>query len=122
MLVVAVAVTLIATASRLRTKAIAERPLLATRFDHGFHRTVNCTTCHHNFVGADLGAKRCLPCHKAYGTSEATRIDVLFHGFCTDCHRQLQAEARPSGPVKACAACHVENKPGRFLIDRRKGS
>jgi predicted CXXCH cytochrome family protein len=94
-------------ASSLRLAWLAERPLLPTRFEHRAHTTVGCTTCHHNFVTRGLGAMSCLACHKAWGTSETRRIDVVFHGFCTGCHRDRRAAGRKSGPVKACAACHV---------------
>ncbi|MEK0083472.1 cytochrome c3 family protein [Benzoatithermus flavus] len=93
--------------SGLRLERIAERPLLPTRFDHKFHTGVNCTTCHHNFRERGLGTKPCLACHKAWGTTEARRIDTVFHAFCTDCHRREQATGAKAGPVKACVACHV---------------
>lgn len=94
-------------ASELRLGAMVRQPLLPTRFDHGDHRGVACITCHHNFRDRGLGAGGCLRCHKAWGTTEARRIDVMFHAFCTGCHRQRQTAGEASGPVKGCAACHV---------------
>jgi predicted CXXCH cytochrome family protein len=94
--------------SSLRLERIAQRPLLPTRFDHKFHKSVNCLTCHHNFVDRGLGPGGCYACHKAWGTTESRRIDTVFHAFCTDCHRRLRAAGEKAGPVKSCAACHVE--------------
>jgi predicted CXXCH cytochrome family protein len=98
--------------SSWRLERIAARPLLPTRFGHEFHDGVNCTTCHHNFGRRGLGTKTCLACHKAWGTTESRRIDIVFHAFCTDCHRREWALGRKAGPVKACDACHVERRQG----------
>jgi predicted CXXCH cytochrome family protein len=101
--------------SSLRLERIADRPLLPTRFDHKFHKRVNCVACHHNFVDRGLGPGGCYACHKVWGTTELRRIDAVFHAFCTDCHRRLQAAGENAGPVKSCAACHVERvarRPG----------
>lgn len=105
-------------ASTARLEAIATRPLLPTRFDHKFHRSVACVTCHHNFAERGLGPKGCYACHKAWGTTELRRIDSMFHAFCTDCHRRRQAAGEKAGPVKACAACHTEPDPGRLSVRR----
>jgi predicted CXXCH cytochrome family protein len=94
-------------ASRLRVAWIADEPLLPTRFDHKFHTSVACTTCHHNFLERGLGPKRCLPCHKDWSTTEPRRIDTMFHAFCTGCHQERAAAGEKAGPVKACDACHV---------------
>lgn len=113
--------TLLLGASSLRLERIAGRPLLPTRFDHKFHKAVACTTCHHNFTDRSLGPKRCLACHKAWGTTEARRIDTVFHALCTDCHARLRADGRKAGPVKACAACHVRPDAGRFRVEPAGG-
>ncbi|MGD9507228.1 MAG: cytochrome c3 family protein [Geminicoccaceae bacterium] len=104
--------------STVRLEAIASRPLLPTRFDHKFHRTVQCVTCHHNFAERGLGPGGCYACHKDWGTTELRRIDLVFHTFCTDCHRREEAAGEKAGPVKACAACHVAPSPGRLRINR----
>jgi predicted CXXCH cytochrome family protein len=104
--------------SSVRLARLAEQPLLPTRFDHKFHKQINCTTCHHNFLDRRLGARTCLACHKAWGTSETRRIDIVFHAFCTDCHRRRWAAGEKAGPVKACAACHVDPDAARFAIGR----
>lgn len=95
--------------SSLRLGWLAQAPLLPTRFDHKYHQGVSCLTCHHNFRERRLGTKPCLACHKAWGTTEARRIDSMFHAFCADCHRRERAAGRKAGPVKACAACHVRH-------------
>ena len=105
--------------STARLEAIATRPLLPTRFDHKFHRSVACVDCHHNFAERGLGPKGCYACHKAWGTTELRRIDTVFHTFCTDCHRRRQAAGEKAGPVKACAACHTAPDPGRLTVRRR---
>ncbi len=94
-------------ASEARLRAVARQPLPPPRFDHADHREVACTTCHHNFVDRTLGAGGCYRCHKAWGTTEARRVDAVFHAFCTGCHRERQAAGKAAGPVKGCAACHV---------------
>lgn len=104
--------------SSLRLEAIARRPLLDTRFDHQFHKGVNCVACHHNFVERGLGPKSCYACHKAWGTTELRRIDMMFHAFCTDCHRREAAAGRTAGPVKSCAACHVAPGADRVPVHR----
>lgn len=108
----------LAVASRARVAAIAQGPLLPTRFDHKFHTAIGCVTCHHNFLDRSLGPKSCLACHKAWGTSESRRIDVVFHAFCTECHQQRQIAGAAAGPVKSCAACHVAGKASRFTVGR----
>ena len=109
-LAVAAAVPLMMRASEIRLGWLARQPLLATRFDHKFHTTVACTTCHHNFLNRRLGPQRCLDCHKAWGTTEARRIDTVFHTFCTGCHAERRSAGRKAGPVKACAACHINKR------------
>ena len=115
---VALAAAGLAWGSAVRLGAIADRPLLATRFDHKFHKGVNCVTCHHNFVERGLGPKPCYACHKAWGTTELRRIDTVFHTFCTDCHRRWDAAGEKAGPVKSCAACHVPPDADRLAVRR----
>ena len=104
--------------SAARLEAIAARPLLATGFDHGRHRTVSCVTCHHNFGARGLGTRTCYACHKAWGTTELRRIDSVFHAFCTDCHRREDAAGKAAGPVKSCAACHRPGDATRLRVRR----
>ena len=104
--------------STARLEAIATRPLLPTRFDHKFHRSVACVDCHHNFAERGLGPKGCYACHKAWGTTELRRIDTVFHAFCTDCHRRETAAGKAAGPVKSCAACHRAPDATRLPVRR----
>jgi Class III cytochrome C family len=115
-LILVVSVGLV-TASRQRLALIAKEPLLPTRFDHKFHTSVACITCHHNFVQRSLGPKRCLPCRKDWGTTEERRIDTVFHDFCTGCHRARAAAGEKAGPTKGCASCHVGR--GAWRVDGR---
>ena len=84
--------------SAVRLGAIAHWPLLATRFDHKFHKGVNRVTCHHNFVERGLGPKPCYACHKAWGTTELRRIDTVFHTFCTRLPPPVGCRRRESRP------------------------
>lgn len=97
-------------ASEERLSAIARQPVLPTRFDHANHRKVVCTTCHHNFRDRSLGPGGCFRCHKVWGTTEARRIDTVFHAFCTGCHRERKAAGEDAGPVKSCVACHLQRR------------
>ena len=92
--------------SGLRLEWLADRPSLPTGFDHAPHRRIGCVACHHNFLNRALGPKTCVGCHKDWGTTEARRVDQVFHAFCTDCHRRLRAAGAKAGPVASCAACH----------------
>lgn len=96
--------------SGLRLEWLADARPLPTRFDHARHRSVNCITCHHNFRDRRLGPKGCIACHKDWGTTEARRIDTVFHAFCTDCHRRRVADGAKAGPPKSCAACHLHRR------------
>jgi predicted CXXCH cytochrome family protein len=104
--------------SAWRLDRLATRPLSPTRFEHAAHRSVSCTACHHNFVGERLGGKRCYACHKALTGSAGMRIDTAFHAFCTSCHRSERAAVRRSGPVKACSACHLPERPTSLPVER----
>lgn len=91
--------------SKLRVATIAEAPLLRSQFAHADHRRTSCTRCHHNFEDA-TGTLSCYNCHKKETRSESTRIDVIFHDFCTGCHREERAAGKRSGPVRSCSGCH----------------
>ncbi|MDX6748824.1 cytochrome c3 family protein [Geminicoccaceae bacterium 1502E] len=93
--------------------AVAEAPLLRSQFSHADHRRTPCAQCHHNFTD-DTGSLSCFNCHKQETRSESTRIDVVFHDFCTGCHRQTRAEGKKSGPVIGCSSCHNEEAAKGF--------
>jgi predicted CXXCH cytochrome family protein len=80
-------------------------PIDHAHFLHDDHTGFVCTTCHHNFTDR-TGTENCITCHKALSTSEAMRVDRLFHAFCTDCHRRESLAGHKSGPLDHCTACH----------------
>jgi Class III cytochrome C family len=79
---------------------------LRVNFPHDKHTTVNCVTCHHNFLDK-TGIGSCLDCHRGARPDLPQAAEPTFHVFCRDCHRQLALEARTKhGPVRACSGCH----------------
>lgn len=91
--------------SSSRLAGLRASPIDHANFDHGDHTGFICTTCHHNFNDR-TGLENCLTCHKKLSVSETTRIDRLFHAFCTDCHRREKLARRKSGPLDHCSGCH----------------
>jgi hypothetical protein len=90
--------------SRLLQPATA--PLaLHVNFPHENHRTVNCITCHHNFVD-HTGFGSCLDCHRSPRPDLRQSGEATFHVFCRDCHRDLALQGSKHGPVRECSACH----------------
>jgi predicted CXXCH cytochrome family protein len=89
----------------LRTAA-APAPLHAF-FPHENHRTVNCITCHHNFVDK-TGFGGCYDCHRSARADLPQAAEATFHEFCRDCHSALAQEQSKHGPVRACSGCHVD--------------
>ena len=88
-----------------RRDAVETRPLLPMTFAHDDHRSVNCITCHHNFVDT-TGQGLCLDCHK---TNVKVRLEIepMFHTLCRDCHVQKHTAGEDAGPVRRCADCHT---------------
>ncbi|MEZ5597015.1 MAG: cytochrome c3 family protein [Pseudomonadales bacterium] len=80
-------------------------PILPMRFDHPSHATVNCLTCHHEFVD-DSGNDTCMSCH-VRRPELAAQLEAQFHGLCRDCHVDRDASGEAGGPPRACVACHV---------------
>ncbi len=91
--------------SDMRLASLRSSPVDHARFAHADHTGFVCTTCHHNFTDR-TGTENCIICHKRLSTSEAMRVDRLFHAFCSDCHRREREAGRKSGPIDHCAACH----------------
>lgn len=90
-----------------RPTVVAQAPLLPMTFGHTDHRSVDCTTCHHNFVD-NSGAGICIDCH--HQTPELKLvIEEQFHTLCRDCHAELAISGEPSGPLRSCKGCHVED-------------
>jgi hypothetical protein len=88
-----------------RLDTLRRAPIDHARFLHTDHIGLACAGCHHNFVDSS-GDENCLTCHKRISVSETTRIDRVFHIFCSDCHRTDIREDRKSGPVDNCNGCH----------------
>jgi hypothetical protein len=78
---------------------------LHVNFPHENHRTVNCVTCHHNFVD-HTGFGSCLDCHRGSRPDLRQSGEATFHVFCRDCHRDLALQGSKHGPVRECSACH----------------
>ena len=91
--------------AQARLVSLRSSPVDHARFLHDDHTGFLCTTCHHNFIDR-TGKENCITCHKALSTSEAMRVDRLFHAFCGDCHRRESFAGRKSGPLDHCTACH----------------
>ncbi|HWK65543.1 MAG TPA: cytochrome c3 family protein [Rhizobiaceae bacterium] len=88
-----------------RLATLRQAPVDHARFLHTDHTGLPCAGCHHNFADGS-GNENCLTCHKRISASETTRIDRLFHAFCSDCHRRDVREGRKSGPIDDCNGCH----------------
>lgn len=88
-----------------RLATLRQTPIDHARFLHTDHTGLSCAGCHHNFVDQS-GNENCLTCHKRISVTEATRIDRLFHAFCSDCHRMDMREGRKFGPADDCNGCH----------------
>ena len=78
--------------------------MLPITFGHIDHTTVNCVSCHHNFID-DTGQGLCFDCH----VNDADLRDLLedqFHSLCRDCHVDKQSHADDGGPTRVCLECH----------------
>jgi hypothetical protein len=91
--------------AQARLADLRSSPVDHGRFLHDDHTAFVCTTCHHNFTD-HTGTENCITCHKQLSTSEAMRVDRLFHAFCTDCHRRESFAKHKSGPLDHCTGCH----------------
>ena len=89
----------------LRLRLRADAPMLPVTFAHADHTTVNCITCHHNFVDQS-GQGLCFDCHLKHPDVRARR-EEQFHALCRDCHTDRQREDEEVGPLRACSACHT---------------
>ena len=89
----------------VRQAQLDARPMLPLSFAHVDHRSVNCITCHHNFVDS-TGQGLCIDCHKT-NPKVAARIEPMFHTLCRDCHREKHSQGDDAGPVRRCSDCHI---------------
>jgi len=83
---------------------------IAVVFPHDRHTSVNCVTCHHNYVDR-TGTMACIECHRSTNTVAplaglAHSSESTFHTFCRDCHTQLALDSEKHGPTRSCSACH----------------
>jgi hypothetical protein len=80
---------------------------LPIRFPHEKHTTVNCVTCHHNFVDK-TGIGSCVDCHRGPRPDLTQSAEATFHTFCRNCHTELARTAVKHGPTRSCSACHLK--------------
>ncbi|MFV0386608.1 cytochrome c3 family protein [Paracoccus sp. (in: a-proteobacteria)] len=78
--------------------------VLPMTFIHNDHFTVQCATCHHEFIDGTTGPP-CLTCHVT-DPKVAPVLETQFHDLCRSCHVTEHAAGKPSGPTRRCIACH----------------
>ncbi|PLP57608.1 hypothetical protein CYK37_18495 [Mesorhizobium loti] len=88
-----------------RLASLRKAPIDHARFLHTDHTGLACAGCHHNFIDR-TGNENCLTCHKRISVSQTTRIDGMFHAFCSDCHRTDKRAGKKFGPIDDCNGCH----------------
>lgn len=91
----------------LMEPAVTTPPTLQIHFPHDKHTTVNCVTCHHNFVDR-TGVGSCLDCHRRPRPDLTQSAEATFHTFCRDCHTRLATTTAKHGPTRSCSACHLK--------------
>ena len=101
-------VALAVAAGNGRRNATETRPLLPLTFAHADHRSVNCITCHHNFVDS-TGQGLCIDCHKT-NAKVRLQIEPMFHTLCRGCHVAKRTAGDDAGPVRRCADCHTADE------------
>jgi hypothetical protein len=82
--------------------------LLPLYFPHEKHTTVDCVTCHHNFIDK-TGVGSCLECHRSSQPDLTQSAEATFHTFCRNCHTDLAQTTDKHGPTRACSTCHVSS-------------
>ncbi|GBQ66220.1 hypothetical protein AA103196_1322 [Ameyamaea chiangmaiensis NBRC 103196] len=80
-------------------------------FEHTDHISINCATCHHDYVQARVmrlpgAVPFCVACHKAL-PDQSVHVAQTFHTLCESCHQRERDAGHRSGPVRDCASCHV---------------
>ena len=91
-------------APHLLAPATTPAPLPAY-FPHEKHTTVNCITCHHNFVDK-TGIGSCIDCHRSSRSDLPESAEATFHTFCRTCHTELAQTTSKHGPTRSCSSCH----------------
>jgi hypothetical protein len=84
--------------------------LLPVYFPHEKHTTVDCVTCHHNFVDK-TGLGSCRDCHRSARPDLPESAEATFHTFCRTCHTELAQTTTKHGPTRACSVCHAKEPP-----------
>jgi hypothetical protein len=98
----------IPTATSHLLQPAASPSLLPVYFPHEKHTTVDCITCHHNFVDK-TGVGSCLECHRSSQPNLTQSAEATFHSFCRNCHTDLAQTTDKHGPTRACSTCHVSS-------------
>jgi len=101
------------TASRLLLEPAAQPARIHVNFPHESHISVNCASCHHNFVD-HTGSLACIECHRGDSPSLPRSSEATFHVFCRSCHTRLALDGLRHGPTRACSGCHRVTPSGRF--------
>ncbi len=117
-----------ATVHRWSLQPVTTPAPLELHFPHEKHVSVNCTTCHHNFIDR-TGVSNCIDCHRSGRRDLPQSNEATFHVFCRDCHAVLATSGDRHGPTRACSACHSQQAvPGsadigepRFAVSRDLG-
>jgi hypothetical protein len=89
--------------------------VLTAYFPHEKHTTVNCVTCHHNFVDK-TGIGSCIDCHRSSRPDLTESAEATFHTFCRSCHTELAETTSKHGPTRACSSCHAPPSQARSQI------
>ena len=98
----------IPTATSHLLQPAATPSLLPVYFPHEKHTTVDCVTCHHNFIDK-TGVGSCLECHRSSQPNLTQSAEATFHTFCRTCHADLAQTTDKHGPTRACSTCHVSS-------------
>ena len=100
----------IPTAAPALLQPAATPSLLPVYFPHEKHTTVDCVTCHHNFVDK-TGLGSCRDCHRSARPDLPESAEATFHTFCRTCHTDLAQSTTKHGPTRACSVCHAKEPP-----------
>jgi hypothetical protein len=116
MAVALIAVLPAATSKQHLLEPVTRPGTIEVNFPHDSHTSVNCVTCHHNYVD-HAGTTACIECHRntpsrtvpvlrAANAAPIKSAEATFHTFCRDCHTQLALGGSKHGPTRSCSACH----------------
>jgi len=103
-----IAVLPAATSKQHLLEPVTRPAAIEVNFPHDSHTSVNCVTCHHNYVDHS-GTTACFECHH----NTAKSPESTFHTFCRNCHTQLALDGTKHGPTRSCSACHQGMRSSR---------